>query len=472
MERKSMSLWRTAYLVSVIFLVWVSVAQATDYYVSPSGNAAWSSCSNINTPCAPATAMANAVAGDTVYFRGGTYKLSYDLVNHSDTFYWYNGALNPAHSGTSGSPIVFMAYPGELPILDVATVSGNDNAKALGLNSNSYITFDGFKCIADGGAKMGGISIMGNDAQSNPVGIIVRNCIIDGGTTIITTTDNREPLRIEKVDNTIVENCIIYNARQVNEWHNTSALKMYDNNYLTIRNNEIYNTSNGIYLKRNNNHVNVYNNYVHDNYMGGFVAIYLTNQSSNISLYNNVFSNNSYSSFGIDSDETTSRSNDFIAYNNTFYNSPNALSSGYTDSGHGAVVFNNIFYSIASNTFTSKRDISLLKEFDHNNLGSSFKVTTNIYGSSDVYTSLSSWQSSSELESGGSPGSGSLASNPGFTNGSGTMSQLDDFRLASNSPSKGAGRNGTDMGANIDLVGPGIVNSSIIVLPASHLTIQ
>lgn len=59
------------------------------------------------------------------------------------------------------------------------------------------------------------------------------------------------------------------------------------------------------------------------------------------------------------------------------------------------------------------------------------------------------------MTNGGNPGGGSLASNPYFLNESGTMSVLNDFRLAPNSPCLGAGRNGVDMGANIDYVGVG-----------------
>ena len=45
--------------------------------------------------------------------------------------------------------------------------------------------------------------------------------------------------------------------------------------------------------------------------------------------------------------------------------------------------------------------------------------------------SLATWQASTELSGSGHPDSGSLASNPRFSNISGNMSQLADFYLAS-----------------------------------------
>ena len=63
----------------------------TTYWVSPDGQAAWTSCKgalplNGSSACALSTANTNAVAGDTVYLRGGTYS---------------NQEIRPSNSGTS-----------------------------------------------------------------------------------------------------------------------------------------------------------------------------------------------------------------------------------------------------------------------------------------------------------------------------------------------------------------------------------
>jgi len=66
-------------------LVLVGCVSAAEYYVSPTGTASWSDCTNINTPCSLQTANQNAQAGDVVYLRGG------DYIDQS---------IDPSHGGT------------------------------------------------------------------------------------------------------------------------------------------------------------------------------------------------------------------------------------------------------------------------------------------------------------------------------------------------------------------------------------
>ncbi len=93
------------------------------YYVSPSGTASWAECTDINTPCSLATANTNAIAGETVYLRGGT----------------YNTKINPTNSGTSGNVITYQAYTTETPII---TPSGQWDI-AITLTGDDYIKIDG-----------------------------------------------------------------------------------------------------------------------------------------------------------------------------------------------------------------------------------------------------------------------------------------------------------------------------------------
>ena len=104
------------------------------YWVSPNGTATWAG-SRSDTPlsgsaCASiATANANAEAGDTVYFRGGKY--SY--------------ALQPAHSGLKGSPIVFSAYGTEDVVF---TVLDDDHGRwGFVLSRKSWIKIAGMRFL-------------------------------------------------------------------------------------------------------------------------------------------------------------------------------------------------------------------------------------------------------------------------------------------------------------------------------------
>jgi parallel beta-helix repeat protein len=93
-------------------LLTAASSQATTYYVAPNGSDA-NSGTNLAAPFAsPANAVALAVAGDTVYLRGGTYPIT--------------ASVKPAHAGTAASFCTIAAYPGEKPILNATgnTVDG------------------------------------------------------------------------------------------------------------------------------------------------------------------------------------------------------------------------------------------------------------------------------------------------------------------------------------------------------------
>lgn len=72
------------------------------YYVSPDGSASWAECQAQATPCALATANANAQAADTIYLLAGEYTDSY---------------IEPAANGADGAPITFAANPSDTVVL-------------------------------------------------------------------------------------------------------------------------------------------------------------------------------------------------------------------------------------------------------------------------------------------------------------------------------------------------------------------
>jgi PKD repeat protein len=106
------------------------------YWVSPTGTAAWQSARS-DTPlsgaacCSLSTANANAIAGDTVFLRAGTYSKS----------------LAPARSGTAESRITFQAYGGEVPVFTVNEAGGRWAVKLQGV---SYIKIDGIASVNSG----------------------------------------------------------------------------------------------------------------------------------------------------------------------------------------------------------------------------------------------------------------------------------------------------------------------------------
>jgi parallel beta-helix repeat protein len=99
-----------------LFLCAQSLASAATYYVAPSG-----SNSSPGTQAAPFATLQKAhdiaVAGDTIYLRGGTYQFSAQT-----TF---------ARSGSSGNYIRIWAYPGETPVIDAIKTPANSFALFL-----------------------------------------------------------------------------------------------------------------------------------------------------------------------------------------------------------------------------------------------------------------------------------------------------------------------------------------------------
>jgi hypothetical protein len=97
------------------------------YWVSPEGQAVWTSCmgalplDGVNA-CALSTANTNAVAGDTVYLRGGTYS---------------DQEIRPSNSGIADSErIIYTSYDQEI-------VTIRDSAYGIYIYKKSYITVNG-----------------------------------------------------------------------------------------------------------------------------------------------------------------------------------------------------------------------------------------------------------------------------------------------------------------------------------------
>lgn len=110
------------------------------YFVAPNG-----SDSAAGTQAAPWASISHAQAvvqaGDTVYFRGGTY--SYTRANSSCASQTARvDAITLNKSGSSGNLINYWAYPGEKPIFDFSRMT--DNCRIKGFNvTGSHIHLKG-----------------------------------------------------------------------------------------------------------------------------------------------------------------------------------------------------------------------------------------------------------------------------------------------------------------------------------------
>ena len=102
-------------LFILVFLIFSSFASATTYYVATNGND--NNPGTLTQPWGTWQKGFNSIsAGDILYIRGGN----------------YTGMYGPGHGvfisykdGTSGSNITVLAYPGETPVLDCASLSAS-----------------------------------------------------------------------------------------------------------------------------------------------------------------------------------------------------------------------------------------------------------------------------------------------------------------------------------------------------------
>lgn len=108
-----------------------------NYYVSTTGSD--SNVGSLASPWAtPQKAFNTAEAGDTVFFRGGT---------------WYPTAVTGldiapssgvGHNGTYNNWIVYTNYPGEVPIIDFSLLPATSGSRSgLDINMASYVEFKG-----------------------------------------------------------------------------------------------------------------------------------------------------------------------------------------------------------------------------------------------------------------------------------------------------------------------------------------
>jgi hypothetical protein len=115
-------------LINICFLLLCSSLFSQPYWVDDDGVATWADARSSSplsgaSCCSYATANKNADAGDTVYYRAGTYTIS------------GGNAIDPSNTGTAGNKIVFMAYNSEEVIFNYTGSSTGDYA--VDLNSDA-----------------------------------------------------------------------------------------------------------------------------------------------------------------------------------------------------------------------------------------------------------------------------------------------------------------------------------------------
>lgn len=128
-------------------LLAASSLSAKNYYIAPNGN----DTTGTGTTDAPYRTLMKAqttvVAGDTVFLRGGTYKLSNSNVSQTFSTGPYAVVNYLSKSGTATKRICYWAYPGEQPIIDMSNVKPTGYRNTAFLSTGSYLHIKGLEVI-------------------------------------------------------------------------------------------------------------------------------------------------------------------------------------------------------------------------------------------------------------------------------------------------------------------------------------
>jgi len=219
---------------------------AKSLYVSTTGSDATTYANNdIDNPWAsPQEAWYNAAAGDTVFFRAGTYTITTQINTK------FNG-----NSGTAGSPIVFRSYPGEQATFASYAITGTVFLIEKDYNHVYDIDFTGNAATW---------FHLGYDVTGEHFEVSYCNVSLGTGgdnTGFVLTTPRSDYL--------VLEYCTIEGPGLQSEGYhgNTSCIFSSVMDYGTIRYNTLHNAPIGIYFKHANdeNSSNVIsNNYIYN----------------------------------------------------------------------------------------------------------------------------------------------------------------------------------------------------------------
>ncbi len=393
-------------------------------FVSPDGNDDVSYEDNdIDHPWkSPQHAWLQAQAGNTVYFREGTYNITESI------------RTSYANDGTAEAPILFTNYKEE-----VVVITGNTGGESTIHIDRNYHYINGLTIIGDNFTSEGAVINVAWNRQADHFKIT--NSIIEINST--NSYDNVSSIRLQASRSNFaqISNCVIKGEG------GTVGVQMFRAQAAKIYNNEISNCQSGIYLKHSNaldtdpelaNHV--YNNYFHEIANSGVYGVF------NYSLIQNNLLIDCGISFGDDGgmgDGYVGADYNTISDNTIYGGAITFVYQTRTEDPNKGCLHNVIKDNIITNhlAWHQYRDIDADIQSDYN----LYPEIGDIITENRIAYTLTEWQAKNNSDA------NSLTGTPVFINNSPTG--IADFELAAGSPGKNKASDGTDIGADISKVG-------------------
>lgn len=405
-------------LILLIFLI-LSNSYAKYLYVSTTGSDATSYASNdIDHPWLTVShAWTTAQAGDTVYYRAGTYTIS--------------SAISFETAGTAN--VYHKAYSGES-----VTWSSSLTGTTIYVEAQ-YITVDSIICSGNGGSSEAAFFYIGdtNDADY----FTLKYCYV----TMQNSGDNGACVHLQasRADHATIQNCTIVGPlNRTNTNSSSIAIGTANTSDVTIINNDISDGYYGIYYKRANpvgdTESEIAYNYIEPVGSSIYGSCYYVN------IHNNIF-NGGHVILGVDGGDGLG--GDYNTFNhNTFYDCRLELRENGTTAEDNNIT-NNLF---VNEVYISPygTDGGYQDSVDYNLYPTGNAVLYN----SNHYT-LTNWRSVSSKDA------HSIGGAPTFVGG-GSPSSISDYALTAESNGYQACADNSDMGADVSLVGSSVEQQS------------
>jgi parallel beta helix pectate lyase-like protein/pectate lyase-like protein len=327
-----------------------SPGRATTYYVDgkdPSASDANPGTSETLPWATIDRASRTMAAGDSTYVKGGTYLVTRGGGAPTYSAERYLPALNPAHDGAPGAPIVFRAYPGDTVVIQYSP----DELKRgplIGSYRKDYIVWDGFTVVEtdqNNQQDTGPVVIFGEIGDPADH-VTIRDCDVQGvQATVSPASENHNALRIEQATNALIENNRLHGTR--GEFHNHAAIMMYFDSDITVQNNEIYDSYTGIYVKGGNNTgVILRRNLIHGTNIGIRTSYTLNSVAYQNIIYDGTSFGGTYGSEPTKGFEFAESITDIDGYNNTVVNVERGVNVPFYQGQSGVDLRSNIFSSV------------------------------------------------------------------------------------------------------------------------------
>ncbi|MFM9081228.1 MAG: right-handed parallel beta-helix repeat-containing protein, partial [Opitutaceae bacterium] len=132
-----------ALLVTATLLIACRIP-AAEFFIAPDGND--EAAGTRTAPFATIQRAQRAVApGDTVFIRGGTYRMAADRIAREERIFAYVTLLD--RSGEPGRPISYRAAPGENPVFDFTNVRPQGRRVHAFRVTGSWLHLEGFEVV-------------------------------------------------------------------------------------------------------------------------------------------------------------------------------------------------------------------------------------------------------------------------------------------------------------------------------------